>query len=227
MTARQKSKKGLVVWLVVGGALWVMLVAFIVVFVLSSAYGTKAARLAGEANRHSVKTTVSKFFSDRAIVASSTNDFKAVCSGSTISNAAKYVKKGAAKIATFSQSPKATDSWVHQDVGSDKSYTKTNGNPTKIDTVACLHEIRDSKMLARSCGYQEDDRSVSVKYYSVRYKLSYYEAKTGKRISDGGIIEAPASECPGFMAYDPATLTAFAAPDMHTLDIAHMSFVAR
>ena len=211
-------------WLVVGGALWVLLVAFIVVFVLSSVYGTKAARLAGEANHHSVVTTVSKFFSDRAITATSTNDFKAVCSGFTITNAAKYVKKSTAKIATFSQSPQKTDAWVYQDVGSDKSYSKTNGNLTKIDTVACLHEIRDSKMLAKSCGYQEDDRSVSVKYYSVRYKLSYYEAKTGKRISDGGIIETPIDTCPDFASYDPQTLLLYALPDTKAIEAALASF---
>ena len=215
-------------WLVVGGALWVLLVAFIVVFVLSSVYGTRAARLAGEANQSSlVETKTSISTSDRAIIASSANDFKAVCSGFTITNAAKYVKKNTAKIVTFSQSPRTTDSWVYQDVGSGKSYSKTNGDHTKLNTVACLHEIRDTKVLARSCGYQEDDRSVSVKYYSVRYKLSYYEAKTGKRIFDGGIIEAPASECPSFIAYDPLTLTAFATPDIDTLAIAHAGFIAR
>jgi len=163
----------------------------------------------------------------RAITAASHRDFGAVCGGFTVKNAAAYTKKPSALVVTFSQSPRTTDSWSYEDVGYGKTYTKTGGDFTKINTVACLHEILDTKVFSKSCDYQQDGEKVSVRYYSIRYKLSYYEAKTGERIADGGHIEAPAGDCPSFLAYDEQSLAAYAVPENEAIDIAHSEFVSR
>lgn len=174
---------------------------------------------AGDSSKHSDVVT------SRAITANSHRDFGAVCGGFTVRNSSAYSGKPSALIVTFSQSPRTKDSWSYEDVGYGKTYTKTEGNFTKINTVACLHEILDTKVFSKTCDYKQDGETVAVRYYSIRYKLSYYEAKTGERIADGGHVEAPAGDCPSFVAYDEQTLTAYAAPKNEVIDIAHSKFV--
>lgn len=163
----------------------------------------------------------------REITASSHRDFGAVCGGFSFKNAAAYTNKSSALIVTFSQSPRTTDSWSYEDVGYGKTYTKTGGDFRKINTVACLHEILDSKVFSKTCNYERNGDNVAVSYYSIRYKLSYYEARTGARIADGGIIEALAGDCPSFVAYDEQSSTAYAAPANEAMDIAHSKFIAQ
>ena len=223
-----KTKRKFIVSWIGGGVLVVATSAVVTYLTLLSLHGAQYSPFTSEVAAKSFTETNGPLpNASRAIVASSHGDFGAVCGGFTVSNAAQFSKRSTSFIATFSQSPRTTDSWAYEDVGNGKTYTKTNGDLTKINVVACLHEIRDTKLFATTCDYQEDNRKVTVKYYSIRYKLSYYEARTGKRIADGGVIEATAGECPSFVAYDPQTLTAFATPDNDTLDVAHMSFLSQ
>lgn len=223
----EKSRTKFVLSWIAGGILVVATSGMLTYLILFSLYGAQDSLTSDKAGSNSTQTSGSLPSANRKVVATSHRDFGAVCGGFTISNAAQFEKRSTAKIVTFSQSPRTTDSWAYEDVGNGKTYTKTNGDLTKLNTVACLHEIRDTKVFAKTCQYQQDDALVSVRYYSIRYKLSYYEPRTGFRIADGGIIEAPAGECPSFVAYDPQTLTAYAVPDNDTLDVAHMNFITQ
>jgi hypothetical protein len=177
--------------------------------------------------RSSTASKQSDAITNRVITANSHRDFGAVCGGFTVRNSSTYSGKSTALIVTFSQSPRTKDSWSYEDVGYGKTYTKTEGDFTKINTVACLHEILDTKVFSKTCNYDQGGEMVPVRYYSIRYKLSYYEPKTGERIADGGHIEAPAGDCPSFVAYDEQSLTAYAAPDNEAIDIAHSKFITQ
>jgi len=220
--AQGGAKKKRVVLYLLGGLAALTLPGAIVYLLLSVAYRAQdAATATTSVQKQSTATTT------RIITAMSHRDFGAVCGGFTIKNAATFTKKSSALIVTFSQSPRTKDSWSYEDVGYGKTYTKTEGDYTEINTVACLHEILDTKVFSKMCDYDQDGEKVSVRYYSIRYKLSYYEANTGERIADGGHVDARAGECPSFLAYDDQTLTAYAAPDNEAIDIAHSKFITQ
>lgn len=199
----------------------------IIVYLALSLLHQRQEELPLDQQRTGTSVRESEVITNRVITANSHRDFGAVCGGFTVRNSDTYSGKSSALIVTFSQSPRTKDSWSYEDVGYGKTYTKTEGDFTKINTVACLHEILDTKVFSKMCDYNQAGEKVSVRYYSIRYKLSYYEAKTGERIADGGHIEAPAGECPGFVAYDEQSLTAYAAPANEAIDIAHSKFISQ
>lgn len=212
--------------LTVGALAALILPGMVVYMILSLLHRAQDGLVVSHPRSTASTLTYTEATTNRTITANSHRDFGAVCGGFTIKNAAAFTDKHSAIIVTFSQSPRTKDSWSYEDIGYGKTYTTTDGDFTKINTVACLHEIRDTKVFARACSYSQDGVTVPVKYYSIRYKLAYYEAKTGKRITDGGIVEAPAGECPGFVAYDDQSLTAYATPENEVIDVAHTNFVS-
>lgn len=218
------TRKKRIVGYIVGSVAIVILSALTTYIALSSLYGSQEELPADQ--QRSKTTRYQEAPTNRTITAMSHRDFGAVCGGFTVQNAAPYTKKSTALIVTFSQSPRTKDSWSYEDVGYGKTYTRTNGDFTRINTVACLHEILDTKVFSKVCDYEQDGEHVSVRYYSIRYKLSYYEAKTGKRIADAGTVEAPAGACPSFIDYDQQSLTAYATPENDAIDIAHSNFIA-
>lgn len=210
------------------GAVAALIVPGLVVYgILSLVYRSQDEIPASERRATPSSTSYSGASTNRIITANSYRDFGAVCGGFTVKNAAPFTNKASAIIATFSESPRTNSSWSYEDVGYGKNYTDTDGDFTKINTVACLHEIRDTKVLARVCTYDRDGAQVAIKYYSVRYKLSYYDAANGTRIADAGNVEALAGDCPSFIVYDEETLTAYATPQIDVIDIAHKKFVTQ
>lgn len=168
--------------------------------------------------------SVSTYISERNIKADSYKTFAKVCAGYTITNTAVFRTRSSAIIATFTQSPRVSTTWVDQDVGYKKKYA-AGVDYQKIDTVACLMEIRDTRVFSKVCDYDRDGDRLGIKYYSVKYKLSYFEASTGFRIADVGNIESPADTCPEFPAYDQQTLSVAAQPDVKAIELAHDTFV--
>ena len=220
-----QSKKRRAIYI---GAVAALIVPGVVVYgILSLIYRVQDEIPASQRRTAPTSTSYSGASTNRIITANSYRDFGAVCGGFTVKNAAPFTDRASAVIATFSESPRTDTSWSFEDVGYGKNYTNTDGDFTKINTVACLHEIRDTKVLARACTYDRNGAQVTIKYYSVRYKLSYYEAKTGTRIADAGNVEAPAGECPSFIVYDEQTLTAYATPQIDVIDIAHKKFTGQ
>lgn len=219
------AKKRRIVGYVLGGLLILIVSAIVTYLILGMFYGKQGGVSIKEQDAAKRAASQQEQSQNRVITATSHRDFGAVCGGFTVRNAAPYTKKSEAIIVTFSQSPRINGSWSYEDVGYGKTYTLTDGDFTKISTVACLHEIRNTKVFSKLCSYNEDGQEVSVQYFSIRYKLSYYEAKTGERIADVGTVEAPAGDCPSFVAYDQQSMTAYATPESDVIDVAHSNFV--
>lgn len=219
---QRKTRRGFYI----GAAIALIVPGVLVYAFLSVVYSTQDELPASDRRSTPSSSTYSGSSTNRIVTAESYRDFGAVCGGFTVKNAAAFTNKASAIIATFSQSPRTGGSWSYEDVGYGKSYTATDGDFTKINTVACLHEIRDTKVLAKTCSYDRNGSQIQVKYYSINYKLSYYQAKTGQRIADGGTLEAKADDCPSFVVYDEATLSAYALPPNDRIDVAHTAFVS-
>lgn len=219
-TPQPKSNTGLIIGLVVGG---VVLLAIVGMGILFAVLGSKAS----DSESPSPSSSNSPSKANSAEVASSTFDYDAVCNGGSISNAAALGDKASAKIMTFSQSPRVQGSWSYESVGYGKPYYVNSTDIELVSVVACLEEVKSARAVGQTCDYKDDGKTVSIKYYSSQYKLSFYAAKTGKKASEGGTINAPANKCPSFISYDPSTLSAYASPDEDALDAKYTDFIAQ
>lgn len=215
-----KSNTGLIIGLVVGG---VVLLAIVGMVILFAVLGSKANN--SESPSPSSSSSPSK--ANSAEVASSTFDYDAVCNGGSISNATSLADKASAKIMTFSQSPRVEGSWSYESVGYGKPYYVNSTDIELVNVVACLEEVKSARAVGQTCDYKDDGKTVSIKYYSSQYDLNFYAAKTGKKVSEGGTINAPANKCPSFISYDPTTLSAYASPDEDALDAKYTDFIAQ
>lgn len=153
------------------------------------------------------------------------SDFDAVCEGGAISNAGSYSSNKTAVIYTFRNNP-INNFWNSQLIGYGKSYyPESLDELDKVTVVACVEYIKDSQGTPLDCTFESQGQTVTIKYHSLKYSLTYYEAKTGKKISDGGEIDGPAPSCPGSVLYDQATKTAYARPDDKALEAAFDKFI--
>ncbi len=163
-----------------------------------------------------------------SIVAASEYDFEEVCKGGAVSNAAAYTSAKQSTIKVFhNNSLGNADTWVSDGVGYGKSYYPKAGDDfTKISVVGCVEYVDGSAKQERTCDYQSTtDGTVTVAYHSAKYKMTFYEAKTRKKISDGGDINAPANSCPSYITYDKSTKKAYASPDDNAIEAATDAFV--
>ena len=157
---------------------------------------------------------------NNAITARNSSDMSAVCEGSPILNAAPYSSAKGAKVYTFANSPERPESWSSKSVGFDKSYYARTNDWASVSIVACLAFEVGSEGEARKCEYDSSGKKATVDYVSARYTLTFYAAKTGEKIGDGGRINAPAVRCPGFISYNKETMKAYAQPDSAALELA-------
>ncbi|WP_341716144.1 hypothetical protein QQG74_19215 [Micromonospora sp. FIMYZ51] len=164
---------------------------------------------------------------NNAITARNSSDMSAVCEGSPILNAADYTAAKGAKVYTFANSPERPESWLSKSVGFDKPYHARTSDWASVSVVGCLAFEQGSEGEARKCEYKDrDDKKVTVDYVSSRYTLTFYAAKTGEKIGEGGRINAPAVRCPSFVSYNKETMKAYAQPDTAALELALEKFTS-
>lgn len=154
-------------------------------------------------------------------------DFEEVCKGGAISNAADYTSNKTAIVYTFHSSVITPNSWNSDLVGYGKSYyLKDLDKFDTISVVACAKYVDGSASGGIDCEYQKTGgEKVTIKYQSTKYQLTFYEAKTGKKISDGGEISGSATKCPSSILYDADKKMAYADPDDDALEAALDAFV--
>lgn len=161
-----------------------------------------------------------------ATVAKSLRDFDAVCKKGSISNAADYTSNKTAVIYGLYNSPATPDYWSSTAVGYDKSYYPGTDEYQNVSVVACLAYIDGSPSTSKQCEYTDKtNKTVAITYTSTKYSLAFYEAKTGKRISEGQDINGPATTCPSIITYDQNTKVAYAQPDTNAIEAAFDTFV--
>ncbi|MGC4807564.1 hypothetical protein [Micromonospora sp. DT233] len=165
--------------------------------------------------------------SNDAVTARYSSDLSSVCDGSPILNAAPYSGPSGAKAYTFSNSPERPSFWSSRSVGSDKSYYARSTEFEKVSVVGCLKVIPGSEGTPKSCDYKDSaGKVVTISYISSRYSLTFYAAKTGEKIGDGGTVNAPANRCPSFISYNKSTMKSYASPDSGTIEAALDKFLA-
>ena len=223
-----KSNMGLIIGLVIGGILLLMVIGGIVLAVIFASAGSKSST-SSSSSTGTDSSTSSNSSSDNspstkaAYTAKYSSDFSKVCDGTPIANAADFTTKQAAIIATYSKRPESTI-WSGEYVGYGKSYyLKDIKDFTKVSVVSCLKTTTGAESASIPCTGKDTDPTIN--YHSVTYAMTFYEAKTGKKIADGGTVTGPADTCPSFTSYNTSTLNAFATPDDDQTEAALDSFV--
>ncbi|WBB53442.1 hypothetical protein [Verrucosispora sp. WMMD573] len=164
---------------------------------------------------------------NNAVTARNSSDMSAVCEGSPILNAAPYTGAKGTKVYTFANSPERPESWLSKSVGFDKPYYAKTAEWASVSVVGCLTFEQGSEGTPRKCQYKDrDDKQVTVDYVSSRYTLSFYAAKTGEKIGEGGRVNAPAVRCPSFISYNKETMRAYAQPDSGAIELALDKFTS-
>lgn len=221
--AGQKSKAPLIIGIVVGAIVLLVLIG-LGIFAMIAALGNNDSKSSSSTNSGSSNSSrsddsTSSSTSDTpksALKATYPYDFKAVCDGTPISNAASYTNSASAKITSFYQTVLSSKIWTSTSAGYNKSYyVKTDTPISDISVVACLKPTSGKDSPSTSC---ELEGGTTIKYHSADYSITFYEAKTAKKISTGEPIKVSASECPMFVAYDKSTLKAYANPDSNSLE---------
>ncbi|MBQ1023435.1 hypothetical protein [Micromonospora sp. C95] len=164
---------------------------------------------------------------NNAVTARNSSDMSAVCEGSPILNAAPYTGAKGTKVYTFANSPERPESWLSKSVGFDKPYYAKTAEWASVSVVGCLTFEQGSEGTPRKCQYKDrDDKQVTVDYVSSRYTLTFYAARTGEKIGEGGRVNAPAVRCPSFISYNKETMRAYAQPDSGAIELALDKFTS-
>lgn len=153
------------------------------------------------------------------VTAQSVSDFRNVCNGGRITNAATYSGATPHPIAVFRQG-------INQDNYSQQSlpYTQHTWEAdykqfSSTQLVACLVRKREGSP-TKKCEYQK----VSLDFVPVVYELTVYEAQSHKKLGSKE-ISGPALECPSFVTYDEDERKIYGQPDMGQIVEAVRSYV--
>ncbi|MFG3701976.1 hypothetical protein ACGF5C_29385 [Micromonospora sp. NPDC047620] len=165
--------------------------------------------------------------SNNAVTARYSSDLGDVCEGSQILNAAPYSGASGAKAYVFSNNPDRLTFWSSKSVASNKPYYAKSADFESVSVVGCLKFVEGSEGTPRKCQYKDSsDKQVTIDYISSRYELTFYAAKTGEKIGDGGTVSAPANRCPSFISYNKNTMKSYASPDSGTIEAALDKFLS-
>ncbi|MET8232323.1 hypothetical protein ABZS77_16800 [Micromonospora sp. NPDC005298] len=164
---------------------------------------------------------------NNSMTARFSSDMSNVCEGSRILNAAPYNGPAGAKAYTFSNSPDRPTFWSSKYIVSTKPYSAKTTEYEAVSVVGCLKFVEGSQGEPKKCLYKDKDgKQVTVDYISSRYTLTFYAAKTGEKIGDGGTVAAPATRCPSVISYNNTTRKAYASPDSGTIESALDKFLS-
>jgi hypothetical protein len=163
---------------------------------------------------------------DNGIVARHDTDFRAVCEGGSVVNAAPYRKGGKVKILAFSKTGVVGDLWGPETVDSGRPYASGHDAVTTVNVVACLHRVDGTERRPSTCRYQDQsNKPVDVAVVPVRYRLVFYTARSGEEVAQGGTVNGPSTPCPALVLYDRQTKRTYADPDRGALTAALDRFV--
>ncbi|SBT43219.1 hypothetical protein [Micromonospora auratinigra] len=183
--------------------------------------GSSAAPTAGPEQSESEQPT-----DNDALTARYSSDMSSVCEGSSILNAAPYSTPSGAKALVFANAPDRPSFWSQKSFSSAKSYYTRSSDFAAASVVGCLKVVDGSEGAPKKCDYKNSEgKRVTVSYISSRYQLTFYAAKTGEKIGDGGTVNAPATRCPSFISYNKITMKSYAAPDPGTMEAALDKFL--
>ena len=164
-------------------------------------------------------TTVGKPLFSKTVTAEKMADFRSVCYGDKIANAAAYTSPASAVVAAFYEKPYSKDNPWTVVSGSAEDHIAQYDSFREASVVACFeHQPFAGKQIA-TC----DD----LKLKSAYYKTIFYEAKTGKKLAEGKEIVNDSATCPRYAVYDKLTKETAGVPGTAEMTTAIKTFVAQ
>lgn len=134
----------------------------------------------------------------------SAQDFDAVCSGASVSDATAYDKSAASHKALFFESGD-TGMNDHSITALPKdwtvTYTSKGADFTAVDLVACAKRVEEKQV--KVCDdYKSDGKPTKnrVRWHTATYELTVHAASTGKEL-EKKTYEATDSGCPMFVSF--------------------------
>jgi hypothetical protein len=224
-----KSKKGLIIGLIVGAVVLLLILCGVgAALIVSNADDDDPSTPTSlSSNSPAPATTKAKPQNNNAVTADSSSDFGNVCQKGAILNAPDYSSPATAKAYVFANAPERLTTWSSKSLDSTASYYAKTADYASVNVVGCLAVEEGSEGTPLKCDIKASDGAkLTIDYLSLRYKLTFYAAKTGEEIGDGGTVNAPATKCPMFVSYNRTTLKAYASPDEATIDAALKKFLA-
>jgi len=164
-----------------------------------------------------------------SITAKALVELRAACVGGSVENAGALTKPYTYVVYenNNSQSAEKEDwKWDMYAVGAsdDSIPLDFSSAPSELNVVVCLDRDESTAVksstceLERSAGMKSTDSTVAD-FYSVKYKVKLYEARSGKKMKELAPINGPATECPPLAYYntegDPAV---YGDPDIDELN---------
>jgi hypothetical protein len=155
-------------------------------------------------------------------------NFRAVCVGGSIENAAEYAKPY--RLAVFENnralaqdhllSVRDHTKWELLGVSSVNENTpeERGSKYTELTTVLCLDRDDSTAVKATTCDFKFEGKTISIDYYSVKYKATLYEARTGDKITELEAINGTATTCPAGASFDQDDPKFYADPDLAELN---------
>jgi len=161
------------------------------------------------------------------ITAKALIELRAACVGGSVENAGALTKpyRFVAYENNNSQSAeKETWKWDMYAVGaSDESIPLDfKSEPSELNVVVCLDRDDSTAVKTMTCELQrgagmEASDSTVADYFEVMYKITLYEAQSGKKIKEVAPINGPATECPGTF-YNKESPNIYGNPDITELN---------
>lgn len=182
-----------------------------------------------------------------AITAKTLVDLRAVCIGDSVQNAAPLAKPYRYVIYEnnniYSHNPELRKQSLDQPfkdeyawdmfgvATNDESVSLSNkSDPSELNVVVCLDRDDSTAVKTMTCAAQlspsqrREGAPSTIDFHSVKYKVSLYEAQTGKKIKDLAAINGPATECPSIVYYTPGSPGIYGDPDTTKLNAALEAF---
>ena len=226
-TAPGGSNKGLIIGLIVTVVLLVLVGATIAIaFALSAGKNNNSQTnntTTSEQPATTSEPTDERLREANAETATTLSQFDAVCENGSIANAAELKKPY--KVAAFAKNS-TTRSYSTVTLAYNAKYRAEYGKHEAVNIVGCLEEKAGSAVKSKTCDFKSSGKKVKLDYYALKYTLTLHEAKTGKVLKTAGEVNAPATTCPYFVAYDKSDPKYYAKPDSGAVDAAVKKYLA-
>lgn len=221
----KKLGKG-AIFAIIGGALFVILLIIGIVIAVNAM--TKENSTDSNRTNDSAKTddTDDETITDpsaNAITAKALIELRVSCVGGSTTNAGAFAKPYryvAYENNNYGTAEREVEKWDMYAVGSnDESITVDDRSaPSELNVVVCLSRDDSTAVKTMSCELLrpsgvEQGASTVADYHSVKYKVTLYEAQSGKKIKELAAINGPATECPAVKYYNPESPDIYGDPD--------------
>ena len=212
----KKSKTGLIVGIVISVIVLLLIIGGATAFLMMGSKSDKSQSNSSDSSSDQDKPSTKE---SNAITAKYVTEFEVVCNDGSVTNAAASAKPYIISAFYNNNATSDSESWSQLSVGYGESYKVDLDKPEAVNVVACLKEKSGTAAKSKTCEFESrTDGKVSIDYYSVEYDLTYYEAKTGKKIKAGTTVNGPANTCPGFAAFSKTDPKIYAKPDETALE---------